>query len=498
MSLLPRILLLDESADDRELVSLILRGAFGEIEIEEVGDAAALARAVSNGRFGAVLTEYALPWIESRDLLRLIRDLRPECPVLVVTHRPIAEIATELLHLTPDGLIPKTSTGWVGLPRALRRSLYSSRRRAAVEPGARRLLDGLPAGVFVASRDGTVLDSNPAFARLLGFAAVEDCAYRSLVDLFVSRGDAEDLLARLGPDRVEALDVALRRADGGTTTAWLQAWRVPAEKGEGDHIQGLLSERTGGVDLAALRPGSTPAGVGAEAEEMAYTVSHDLRQPLNQVIRLLQLLDEEAGGKLGDDAGALLDHARESAQRLDGMIEAVLRCARIESATAAITAVDLDAVLDRVLEHVEPQRAANGAKIERGSMPVVRGDEFQLEQLLQNLVDNALKFRGAERPRIQVDAVEEEERWHLRVRDNGIGIPPPDAERVFQLFQRLHTADEVPGSGIGLAVCRRIVARHGGRIWVEPNKGGGSIFHATLAKRADEPARRSKGENDGD
>ncbi|HVS65579.1 MAG TPA: ATP-binding protein [Thermoanaerobaculia bacterium] len=497
MSLLPRILLLDESADDRELVSLILRGAFGEVDIEEVRDAAALARAVSAGRFGAVLTEYALSWIESRDLLRLIRDLRPECPVLVVTDQPIAEIATELLHLSPDGLIPKTSTGWVGLPRALRLALYSSRRRAGVEPGARRLLDGLPVGVFVASADGTVLDSNPAFASLLGYPSPEECAYRPLADLFVSRGDAEDLLARLGPDRVEALDVRLRRADGGTTRAWLQAWRVAAVKGEIDHIEGLLTERAGGGELAPS--GRTWAGgaVGGEAEEMAYTVSHDLRQPLNQVIRLLQLLEEETGAELRDDAGALLDHARESAERLDGMIEAVLRCARIESATAAFTAVDLDAALERVLERVEPQRAASGAKIERGSLPVVRGDEFQLEQLLQNLIENALKFRSKQPPKIQVDAVEEEGHWHLRVRDNGIGIPPADTERVFQLFQRLHTTDEVPGSGIGLAVCRRIVARHGGRIWVEPNKGGGSRFHATLAKRVDEPARRSKGEDDG-
>jgi signal transduction histidine kinase len=501
MSLLPRILLLDESADDRELVSLVLRGAFGEVEIEAVGDAAALARAVSAGRFGAVLTEYALPWIESRDLLRLIRDLRPECPVLVVTGREIAEVATELLHLAPDGLIPKTSTGWVGLPRALRSALYASRRRAAVEPGPRRLLDALPAGVFVASADGTLLDSNPAFATLLGYATPADCAYRALRDLFVSRGDAEDLLARLSPDRVESVDARLRRADGGTTRVWLQAWRVAAEKGGVDHVEGLLTERLAG---AVAEPASTRAvaasgpDAGSEAEEMAYTVSHDLRQPLNQVIRLLQLLDEETGGKLGADAGALLGDARQGAERLDGMIEAVLRCARIESATVAFAPVDLQAVLARVLERLEPERAASGAQIEHGSLPVVRGDEYQLEQLLQNLIENALKFRSSRSPRIRVEASEEDEHWHLRVRDNGVGIPPAEAERVFQLFQRLHTGEEVAGSGIGLAVCRRVVARHGGRIWVEPNERGGSTFHFTLAKRVEEPSQRPKGETDAD
>jgi PAS domain S-box-containing protein len=482
MSLLPRILLLDDSTDDRELASLVLRGAFGEVEIDEVRDATALARAVSAGRFGAVLTEHALPWIHSRDVLRLIRDLRPGCPVLVVTRAPIAEVATELLHLAPDGLIPKTSTGWVGLPRALRSALFATRRRAAVEPEARRLLDALPAGVFVASLDGTVLDANPAFASLLGYQAPQDCAYRSLAELFASRGDVEDLLARLTPERVESLEARLRRADGGVVRAWLQAWRTPADAGGGEAVQGLITERLGGE--AEPRGRVVPFESGADSDEMAYTVSHDLRQPLNQVIQLLQLLEQEAGGRLGDDGGALLDHARQSAQRLDGMVEAVLRCARIESAGSAFATVDLDAVLARVLERLEPERAAAGAEITHETLGEVQGDEFQLEQLLQNLLDNALKFRGSATPHVHVDAVGEGEALHLRVRDNGIGIAAKDRERIFLMFQRLHGEREVPGTGIGLAVCRRVAARHGGRIWVESEPGEGSTFHVTLAKRA--------------
>ncbi|HVS14802.1 MAG TPA: ATP-binding protein [Thermoanaerobaculia bacterium] len=492
MSLLPRILLLDDSADDRELASLVLRGTFGEVDIDQVRDATALARAVSAGRFGAVLTEHALPWIHSRDVLRLIRDLRPGCPVLVVTREPIAEVATELLHLAPDGLIPKTSTGWVGLPRALRSALFATRRRSAAEPEARRLLDALPAGVFVASLDGTVLDANPAFATLLGYATPQDCAYRPLAELFASRGDAEDLLARLTPERIEALEVRLRRADGGVTRVWLQAWRTPADAAGGEAIQGLISERIAGEREPA---GRTPTESAVEPDEMAYTVSHDLRQPLNQVIQLLRLLDQEAGGRLGDEGEALLEHARQSAQRLDGMVEAVLRCARIENASAAFGPVDLDAVLARVLERLEPERAAAGAEITHGTLGELQGDEFQLDQLLQNLLDNALKFRGADPPRIHVDAADEGDALHLHVGDNGIGIPAKDRERIFLMFQRLHGEREVPGTGIGLAVCRRVAARHGGRIWVESEPGQGSTFHVTLAKRAPAKAastRRSK------
>jgi signal transduction histidine kinase len=244
----------------------------------------------------------------------------------------------------------------------------------------------------------------------------------------------------------------------------------------------MLEERTasGGGEASQRR---APPRSRAELEEMAYAVSHDLRQPLHQVIRLLDLLEQEAGQRMGDDAEALLDQARQSAQRLEGMVEAMLRCARIESSNEAFGPVDLEAVLTRVLERLEPERDASGAEITHGPMPTVEGDEAQLEQLLQNLLDNALKYRARAKALVHVDAEEEADSWHLRVRDNGIGVAPKDAERIFQLFQRLHTAAEIPGSGIGLAVCRRVVARHGGRIWVESSSGKGSTFHFTLAKR---------------
>ncbi len=124
---------------------------------------------------------------------------------------------------------------------------------------------------------------------------------------------------------------------------------------------------------------------------------------------------------------------------------------------------------------------------------MVRGDEAQLELLFQNLLDNALKFRGAEPPRIRIDATEEESFWHLRVQDNGAGIAARDQDRIFALFQRLHTAHEAPGTGIGLALCRRVVARHGGRIWVESRPGEGATFHFTLARPPEAGADVARG-----
>jgi light-regulated signal transduction histidine kinase (bacteriophytochrome) len=144
--------------------------------------------------------------------------------------------------------------------------------------------------------------------------------------------------------------------------------------------------------------------------------------------------------------------------------------------------VELGAVLARVLARLDDTRAASGAEITADPLPALVADEDQLEQLLQNLLANALKFRGEASPRVHVGAADEGGHWHLWVRDNGIGISSKDFQRIFVMFQRLHSEREYEGSGIGLAICRRIVARHGGRIWVESQPGQGATFHLTLEK----------------
>ena len=494
MSHLPPILIVDDSADDRELLSLLLRGAFGEVMIEEAADAAALARALSAGRFGAVLTEHDLPWIRSGDLLRLIRDLRPECPVLVVTGRPIERVAAEIVHLAPDGLIPKSASGLVALPRALRAALLAARRRcddAGAAPASRRLLDALPAGVFTLSAQGTLEDANPALARLLGLESAADCVQRPFAALFAAASEAEVLLTGVAEgERVDAVPVRLRHADGSIVPAEAGLWRAPGGSGA---LQGMVTSRStaGAVESTLAERTAALARSQADLEEMAYAVSHDLRQPLTQVVRYLELFAEDSAGPSGKGDTLLLDQARASASRLEEMVDAILRLAQLESREESFGEVDLEALVGRVIARLEPERAALEGRIEHGALPVVRGDEAQLELLFHNLLDNALKFHAADPPTIRIerlDSADEEDAWHIRVQDNGAGVPVKDAERIFALFQRLHTTRESPGSGIGLALCRRVAARHGGRIWVEPRSGGGSTFHFTLARRPHPPA----------
>jgi signal transduction histidine kinase len=233
------------------------------------------------------------------------------------------------------------------------------------------------------------------------------------------------------------------------------------------------------------------AGSPLAGDELAFAVSHDLQQPLTQIVRFLELLAEGAAGRAGTESARLLEQARSSAARLEERYEALHRLARLESDARAHASVELDTVADRAIARLAPDCEALGGRIDRTPLPTVDGDREQLELLFQNLLGNALKFRGPEAPRVRIQGEASGNSWHFRVEDNGIGVPPKDAERIFQLFQRLHTAAETPGTGIGLALCRRIVERHGGSIWVEPRPGGGSVFHFTLSRRTakslDEP-----------
>jgi len=495
MSTLPPVLLVDDSEDDRELLSLVLAGAFGEVEIEEASDAARLARAVSVGRFGLVVTEHDLPWIRSIDVLRLVRDLRPGCPVVVVTAQPIERVASEVLHFAPDGLVPKTSAGLAGLPRVLRSALFHARRRAGGEreEAARRLLDSLPAGLLAVDPEGVVVDANPAAAALLGRPTPEECVQRPLATLFAAFSEAEAALAAAAPGgEPRSFDARLRRAEGGETRIRATAWRDPDEPERDGALHLLLEDRTPERETAealAARNAELARST-AELDQMAYVVSHDLRQPLAQVARYLELLETEAGARLGDDGRDLIEQARRSAGRLEAMVDGVLRLSRLESRRRPFAEVDLDAVLARVLADLAGEIEATGAEVTLDPLPAVQGDETQLEQLVQNLIDNALKFHGDAPPRLHVAAVAEEGGVRLEFRDQGIGLDPRDAERIFDLFQRLHD-DEIPGSGIGLAVCRRIAERHGGRIWVESAPGRGATFHVLLPSRPSAPEASS-------
>jgi signal transduction histidine kinase len=215
----------------------------------------------------------------------------------------------------------------------------------------------------------------------------------------------------------------------------------------------------------------------AELEQFAYVASHDLSAPLRAVAGFSQLLQARYRGKLDGDADGFIDHMQSGVDRMQRIIDDLLAYSRVERTRLEAADVDLDAVLEEILGVLAPQIAERGATVTHDPLPTVCGDAGQLGQVLQNLVANAMKFTApGVAPEVHVSATRSGEGWRVAVRDNGIGVDPAQAERIFKMFQRLHGVDEYPGTGIGLAIVAKIVERHGGTTSVEPAPGGGSVF----------------------
>jgi light-regulated signal transduction histidine kinase (bacteriophytochrome) len=216
-----------------------------------------------------------------------------------------------------------------------------------------------------------------------------------------------------------------------------------------------------------------------DLRQVLYAASHDLAEPLQIVLSYAELLAARAGN-LDESAQTFLAGIQSGSARIRILIDALLSYSRVGRDPLERVEVDCTDVLDETLELLAPSIAESGAKIVPEPLPTVWGDPTELRLLFENLVDNAIKFRGAEPLRIRISAAREEEGWCFSVRDNGIGIHPRQHQRIFEIFQRLHTRQEYPGAGLGLAICAKIVRHHGGRIWVESRPGLGSTFRFTI------------------
>ena len=329
----------------------------------------------------------------------------------------------------------------------------------------RSVFDQTGDGLLVTDAQGHITRSNQAAATLLGIT-VQALAGQSV--------------SRFLPGPIDDGEREAACADGHTRP--VEVRRTPLQIGELSSVLYNLRDISERQRVERERAAFTErlARSNSELERFAYIASHDLQEPLRSVISFSGLLERRLAPMLDADSREYLRFITEGGLRMQDMIRGLLELSRLDGSPPQPQAVSLAALMDEVRLELSAAITTAGAGLRCIDLPTVRADAPQIKRVLLNLVGNALKFRGADAPRIEVSAEPGAGGWRIRVRDNGIGIAPEHREQVFMVFRRLHTADAIPGTGMGLAICQRIVAAHGGQIGVDGAAGGGSVFHFTL------------------
>src|SRR3954469_12116485 len=329
--------------------------------------------------------------------------------------------------------------------------------------------------------DGYLKLHNPAWNRSLGYDD-DELATTPYIDLIHPE------------DQDAARTVIEAMAEGGTTIEFVcrirrrdGMWRHILWSGQGAPQDGCfymvgkdITERRR-LDQELENRAERLERINPGLQDFAYIAAHDLSEPLRMITSYLQLLHRRYQGQPDETADEFIHYAVDGAERMKLLIDDLLQYSRIGSAEVQRVAVDADEVLDGVLRSLEGAILERGATVTHGPLGTVHGDATQIGQLLQNLVANAIKFaRDDVAAEVRIERIDDPSGWHIVVRDNGIGIEERHAERIFKMFGRLHGREQYAGTGIGLAICRRIADRHGGTIWVESTPGAGSAFHVSI------------------
>ena len=331
--------------------------------------------------------------------------------------------------------------------------------------------------ITILDSDGTIRYKSPSIQHVLGYKR-EDLIGRNIFE-FIHPDDLPDVMNTFNylihnPDSILFIQWRYRHKDN--------SWRILEVMGknllDNPAVAGIvinsrdITERI--VAENELKRSNT------DLQQFAYAASHDLQEPLRVIGGFVRLLAKRYKGKLDSEADEFIWHTVEGVKRMENLIKDLLAYSQIGTRGKDFKPSDCSLVIKEALANLQTAIGESHAKITCGVLPIVMADTSQLSRLFQNLIGNAIKFQGKKMPKIHVSAERKANDWVFSVKDNGIGIDPKDAGRIFIIFQRLHSREEYPGTGIGLAICKRIVERHSGRIWVESEPGKGSTFYFTI------------------
>lgn len=482
-------LLIDDDQNDRILTTRELNREFTDLRITEIAKESDLESVLASNRFDLVITDYQLRWSTGLVILRKIKSRYPDYPVIMFTNTGSEEIAVEAMKAGLDDYIIKSPRHYVRLVVAVRSTLerFAAKRQIArLENRLQFLLNQLNVGVFRATLEGRLLESNNAFLRLVGLSS-SPVEQNINLRRFFSVSDIPTALQN------QSSEIQLPQVDG--QVKWILLTQTLNSTEDEDYIYGivedisdrkqtetLLLQLNESLEIRVRERTAELEEVNASLKEFAYSVSHDLRAPLRSIQGFAQVLQEDYTNELDATGIDYLQRIQSATKQLDRLIQDLLQYSQISRAKLQLEPVNLSAVIAEALSQLNAElRQTNAQVTVVEPLPVVWGNHSVLLQVMVNLVLNAIKFIDANiEPQVRIWAETQPKFVRLWVQDNGIGIPPEKHKQIFRVFERLHGEETYPGTGVGLAIVRKAVERMGGKVGVESQVDRGSRFWVDL------------------
>jgi PAS domain S-box-containing protein len=487
-----KILLVDDNAENLLALEAVLESP--DHELVKAGSGIEALRYLLNDDFAAILLDVKMPEMDGFETASLIRARKrsQHTPILFLTafkgdeqlFRGYDLGAVDFLFkpIVPEILQSKVAA-FVQLSRNAELLKRQAEALQRTERKFRALLEAAPDAMVITAPGGEIdLINSRAESlfqwkrdQLAGRPVTRLVPQWSAASMVLPHGELSGVRADGSSFPVEISSSPLETTEGIITIHAIRdvTDRKRAEE-EIRHLNSRLEQKVTERTSALTRSND-------ELRQFAYVVSHDLKEPLRTVATFSQLLEEQLGEKFDAESKEFLTYILGGVNRMNDLIDDLLAYTSLDAAEARFKPVDLNLVLREASFNLLATIQEAGAEISNDPLPEVLGDHVQLVQVLQNLIGNSIKYRSSDPPRIHVSAESREDEHVVEVRDNGIGIDPAYSDGVFKLFKRLHARQEYSGNGVGLAICRKIVQRHGGRIWVESGVGHGATFRFTVA-----------------
>jgi PAS domain S-box-containing protein len=511
-----RVLIVATTEDDAQWLARELRRGGYEPTFLRVETVEAMRSAIMEQGWNVVLCNCNVPNLSAPAALALLQSSGTDLPFIIVSETIDDDMAVACLKAGAHNFILKSKP--VRLVSAIERELRTAnprRERKQSEQALAQLVEIVKSSddaILSLSSEGIVMSWNAGAERIYGYRAEEIIGRPISVTVPPERvEELKGLLEKLKRgQRLENFETLRLRKDGKPFFASLTLSPMKDADGEVRSIAAIVRDTTkrkmSEAKLQILAGELEQRN--QELQQFAYVASHDLKEPLRTIASFTQLLSKRYRDKLDRDANDFIGYIVSAAARMQALIDDLLTYSRLGRENRPLAPADLEVVLREVIGNLSATLRESGAVVTHDPLPTLLADSTQMTQLLQNLIENALKFHGKEPSRIHISAKERGtfrasgpeaqiatdgdleadtpqpgDEWLFSVQDNGIGIDPQHGKRIFLIFQRLHTQDEYPGTGVGLAICKKIVERHGGRIWVASKPGNGTTFYFTIPNR---------------